>query len=300
MLARRKRRRTLEGVLVTMLCAGAPSAAEEFSGLRAHHDVDRVVGFGPRVLGSRASLETRNWLRRELAANGWTVRFEAFSVRGGQGVNVLAWQGEGAVDLVGAHYDTRAVADADPNPQRRLTPGPGANDGASGVAVLVELARSTRPRPGQRLCLAFFDAEDDGDIAGRDWAEGSTAWVFDAVEAGHPCWPPRAVVIVDMVGDPDQEILREAHSDAALDQELRGIAHHLGYARRFPNRLGPAMTDDHRPFIDAGIPTVLLIDFTDPRWHTHADLPETVSADSLQAVGRVVAAWLGRRAERRP
>jgi hypothetical protein len=97
-----------------------------------------------------------------------------------------------------------------------------------------------------------------------------------------------------MVGDSDQEIPREAHSDPALDRELRTLARRLGHASRFPDRLGPAMTDDHRPFIEAGIPTVLLIDFTYPYWHTHADRPDAVSADSLAAVGGVVAAWLGR------
>lgn len=282
-------------VLLMPAAAAAADPADPFRGERAHADVVRIVDFGPRTLGNEAAVAFRAWLRDLLVAEGWQVSSEPFVVADGQGVNVLAWRGEGAVDLIGAHYDTRAVADADPDPSRRTTPGPGANDGASGVAVLAELARTVRPQPGQRICLAFFDAEDDGGLSGREWAEGSAAWVFAAIERGHACWPPRAAVIVDMVGDGDQTILRETHSDPGLDGELRRIARRLGHASRFPDRLGPAMMDDHRPFLDAGIPTVLLIDFEYAHWHTHADVPAAVSADSLAAVGRVVAAWLGRR-----
>lgn len=289
--------------LATYLVVGSAQAGESlpsFDGRRAHADVATIVNFGPRTLGSAAAAQTRRWVRERLSSLGWTVEESAFAVQDGVGVNLLAWRGEGPVDLVGTHYDTRAVADEDPDHSRRNRPGPGANDGGSGVAVLLELARTVRPAAARRLCLAFFDAEDDGRLAGRDWAEGSTAWVFAAAGEGHPCWPPRAAVIIDMVGDPAQIILREPSADPAIDRELREIASRLGYARRFPDRHGRPILDDHRPFVEAGIPAVLLIDFEDSRWHTHADLPTAVSPDSLEAVGRVLEAWLEGGRERIP
>src|SRR5690606_29801050 len=135
-------------MLVACLAAGSAHAGDpppSFDGRRAHADVATIVGFGPRTLGSTAAAQTRGWMRARLTSLGWTVEEAPFEVRGGEGVNLLAWRGEGPVDLVGAHYDTRAVADEDPDHARRGRPGPGANDGGSGVAVLLELARSVRP-----------------------------------------------------------------------------------------------------------------------------------------------------------
>ncbi|MBI3159909.1 MAG: M28 family peptidase [Chloroflexi bacterium] len=257
-----------------------------FDGERAYADVLTQTEFGPRPSGSPAHAQTIAWLVESLGAAGWEAEIQELSIEGQTVKNVIARRGAGPEWIIlGAHYDTRLLADEDPDPARRAEPVLGANDGASGVAVLLELARVLPKDPGKEIWLAFFDAEDNGRIPGWDWILGSRAFV-DAL-AGRPS----AAVIVDMVGDADLQLYQERNSDPILTEQIWAMAARLGYTQFIPEPKF-SMLDDHTPFVQAGIPAVDIIDFDYPYWHTTADTAEKVSAESLEAVGATLLAWL--------
>jgi hypothetical protein len=271
--------------------APTPSVPEPFSGELAYEWVTRQCDLGYRITGTEANRQAGDMIIQELRAQGWEVYEQTFTYKETPVRNILAWKGEvadgsGAV-LIGAHYDTRRSADMEDPSQPVL----GANDGASGVAVLLELARSlswdTKTR---RVYLAFFDAEDNGRLDGWDWIVGSSYMAQHWGEAGEP--PLEAMVLVDMIGDADQQVYYERNSDPALSQTLWGIAAELGYGDRIIPEYRHAILDDHIPFLQMGVPAVDMIDFDYPYWHTLQDTPDKVSAESLEAIGRTVEVWL--------
>jgi Zn-dependent M28 family amino/carboxypeptidase len=225
-------------------------------------------------------------MRTELEAAGWVVEVQQTERMGHSIYNIIASRNAETPQIIlGAHYDTRMYADHDPTPGKQAEPVPGANDGASGVAVLLELARSL-PADTEPVWLVFFDAEDNGHIEGWDWILGSRAFAEEIVVQ------PRAVVIVDMIGDADLNIYLEKNSNVAIRTEIWSTAKSLGYADKFINQEKFSMLDDHTPFLEAGIPAVDLIDFDYPYWHTIQDTPDKVSAESLQAVGDTLWNWV--------
>ncbi|MBX3049372.1 MAG: M28 family peptidase [Anaerolineales bacterium] len=258
-----------------------------FNGQRALADIEYQLALGPRTPGSAAHANTVEWMLRSLRAAGWAAEVQDTEWLGQPVRNVIAKRGAGEPWLIlGAHYDSRLSADFDPDPAAHAHPVPGANDGASGVAVLLELARVLPPDlPGQ-IWLVFFDAEDNGRIAGWDWIMGSRAFAQSLSEH------PDAVIILDMIGDTDLQVYYEANSDESLRAEIWDTAAELGYADLFIPSVRHSMLDDHTPFIELGIPSVLLIDFDYPYWHTRQDTLDKVSAHSLQAVGDTMLAWL--------
>ncbi|MFN8402470.1 MAG: M28 family peptidase [Anaerolineales bacterium] len=260
--------------------------ATSFDGLRAYEDVKTQVAFGPRVSGTDAHAEVRAWMREQLESAGWQVEVQESESLGHPIFNVVAKRSDEPPQIIlGAHYDSRMFADNDPDPVNHSLPTPGANDGASGVAVLLELARSL-PEDAPNVWLVFFDAEDNGRIAGWDWILGSREFVANnSVQ-------PRAVVIVDMIGDADLNIYRERNSDPELMDEIWSTAEGLGYGNQFISTYKFSMFDDHTPFLEAGIPAVDLIDFDYPYWHTVNDTPDKVSPESLEAVGRTLWVWV--------
>jgi Zn-dependent M28 family amino/carboxypeptidase len=281
-------------VIVAVWYAAAflnPPGPESFDGQRALMDVATQVAFGPRIPGSSGHAQVQDWMREELTNAGWESRVQSTERLGHPIENIIASRGDQAPKIIiGAHYDTRMVADNDPDESKRQEPVPGANDGASGVAVLLELAR-VLPEDSVPVWLVFFDTEDNGRIEGWDWILGSQAFV-DELE-----FRPEAVVIVDMIGDSDQNIYIERNSNPALVNEIWGIAAELGYQESFIPTAKYSMLDDHTPFLQAGIPAVDIIDFDYPYWHTTADTFDKVSAESLEAVGRTLQAWISRRSE---
>ncbi len=272
-------------------CAAPP---QQFDGSRALKDVEAQLAFGPRTLGSPAHARMVDWLSAGLKQAGWDVEVQETPLENGFTLcNVVASRGAGRPwILLGAHYDSRFVADQDPDPARRSQPVPGANDGASGVAVLLELARILPQHSGPgRLWLVFLDAEDNGRLPGWDWIMGSRA--LAAGFAGD-VEKPDAAIIVDMIGDADLNIYLERNSDPDLSAEIWAQAAELGYDQ-WINQPKFQMLDDHLPFREAGIPAVDIIDFDYPAWHTSADTLDKVSAESLQAVGDTLAHWLAAR-----
>ncbi len=228
-----------------------------------------------------------------LKDNGWEVQSQQVEWQGKPVHNIIGKIGSGSPWIIlGAHYNSRLWADQDPDPQKRTTPVPGANDGASGVAVLTELARvipnvlDLKNGGKGQIWLVFFDAEDNGEIPGWDWLFGSCAFVESLQEK------PDAAVILDMIGDADQQIYIERNSNKALVNEIWTIAGQLGYEKRFIPEPKFSMIDDHTPFLQKGIPAVDVIDFNYPYWHTTADTEDKLSTESLQAVGDTMLAWL--------
>jgi len=256
-----------------------------FDGEAAYAHVVAQCDLGFRPTGSEAGWATGDYIISYLEEQGWTVETEEFIYRDTPVRNIVGRLGEGPVIVLGAHYDTRLSADEeDPS-----VPVMGANDGASGVAVLLELARTLdRAKLQHQVWLAFFDAEDNGRLNGWEWCVGSSYM------AAHLEITPEAVVVVDMIGDAEQQIFLERNSDATLQTQLWEIAATLGYSDTFISEYRWAMYDDHVPFAQRGITAVDIIDFDYPYWHTTQDTPDKVSAESLERVGRVLEVWLER------
>lgn len=257
-----------------------------FDGTSAYDDVLTQVAMGPRTPGSAGHAQIREWMRTELESAGWIVEVHETERFGHPIYNIIAKRTEEAPQIIiGAHYDTRFYSDNDPDPAKHIIPVPGANDGASGVAVLLELAR-TLPEDTIPVWLVFFDTEDNGRVEGWDWILGSRAFVEEIPVA------PRAVVIVDMIGDADLNIHLEKNSHKGIRSEIWGMAAQLGYSDVFINTEKFSMLDDHTPFLEADIPAVDIIDFDYAYWHTTQDTPDKVSAQSLHAVGDTLWHWI--------
>ncbi len=259
----------------------------DFDGERAYNDVKYQVSLGPRIPGTPGHDQILKWLNEELTQYKWDVELQVHEIKGKTVKNLVASRGEdGQYILFGAHYDTRIFADLDPDPGLRNSPVPGANDGGSGVAVLLEMARilpDDLPMPVQ---IVFFDAEDNGGIGDWDWILGSRAFV-QQLEI-----PPEAAIIVDMVGDADLKIYKEHNSNDDLMEQIWEKARLLGYDEVFLSEYKFSVLDDHTPFIEAGIPAVDIIDLDYPYWHTTADTEDKVSVESLQIVGDTLLTWI--------
>lgn len=282
--------KTKISVLAILLLCGCsqptPIPLEEFDGERAFRHAETQVSYGPRPPGSEAHQMTGDYISQVLEENGWQVREQSFQFNQIEGRNIYGVAGpeDGLWIILGAHYDTRPVADQDEFAPE--TPVVGANDGASGVAVLLELSRILKPSSlNIHLWLTFFDAEDSGGINGNQWAFG--AMNFAQSLDGRP----DAVVIVDMIGDADLNIYQERNSNPSLTNEIWKVAGDLGYPGFIPEP-GRTILDDHVPFLQIGIPAVDIIDFDYPYWHTTEDTLDKISADSLEQVGRTLQTWL--------
>ena len=276
------------GWYVSAFIQSGRTPAAAFDGQRAWRDVQTQVAFGPRIPGTDSHAAALSWMQGELVAAGWQVQIRSATAMGHPIQNLVAARSDQAPQIIlGAHYDSRLQADRDPDPGLRTQPAPGANDGASGVAVLLELAR-TLPPDTVPLWIVFFDAEDNGRLPGWDWLLGSRAFVASMEGT------PKAMILVDMVGDSELGIPMEGNSDPALRESIWHTAGELGYGSIFSRRVKYTIEDDHLPFVEAGIPAVDIIDLDYPYWHTTADTPEHVSAQSLQIVGEVLKTWIER------
>jgi glutaminyl-peptide cyclotransferase len=268
-----------------MIAAAAPAAAVAAFLLVATAptpNVDRVdeqaawsrlvrqVRLGPRPAGSPASRKLASQLKAELP-NG---RFQA--VPGGlrNVVGFVRGRDPSRTVVVGAHYDTKDLP--------RFV---GANDGAGGTALVVELARSIKPkelRPS--VVFILFDGEESPDDQ-KDFIE--TGLRGSKVAAAR-YRNAEAMILLDFVADRDLSLPREGYSDPALWRRLRAAARRVGTAAVFPPGIQTAIADDHLPFLDRGVPSIDLIDFDYPCWHRTCDNLSRVSKRSLDAVGETV------------
>jgi hypothetical protein len=257
----------------------------DFSGEESFQHAVRQMDFGARPSGSYANRATGDYILAYLEEMGWQTEEQKFDYEETLIRNIIGKAGEGPVVIIGAHYDTRRRADRDL--QDPTAPVPGANDGASGVAVLLELARALdKDKLTHQVWLAFFDAEDNGGLDGWEWIVGSSYM------AQHLTVTPEYVIIADMIGDSDQQIYRERNSDPILSARIWELAAGLGYEESFVDSEKYSILDDHTPFARRGIVAVDLIDFDYPYWHTVADTLDKISPLSLERVGRVLEALL--------
>lgn len=267
-------------------------ASQQFDGERAFVFLEEQMAIGPRWPGSVGHTEVGDYIVAELAAQQWEVEEQYFDYQGFNARNIIgrANIGAGPIIILGAHYDTRRLADQTPGAVESELPVPGAVDGASGVAVLLEFAHSLDldeiPR---EIWLTFFDVEDNGrgGLPGWDYIAGST---YMAENLADPS-AIEAMVLVDMIGDADQQLFYEGNSDHGLRETLWAIADELGHNTFIPVEKY-RMIDDHVPFVQRGITAVDIIDFDYPYWHTVDDTADKASAESLFRVGQTVEVWL--------
>lgn len=278
----------------------APKTA--FSGAAAHALVKAQLDFGARVPGTEAHRRAGDWIVAQLRPLADTVveqRWSHVTARGDTLAlrNVLARFRPTAADrvLYLAHWDSRPTSDEAIDPRRRQLPVPGANDGASGVALLIALAQALRVAPATvGVDLLFVDGEDYGDFgANQDVLIGST---YFADHLPSPRYAPLYGVLWDMIGDRDLRIPQELNSVRAAPevvQRVWGVAEALGYGHVFVPETGQAVTDDHVPLIRKGLRVIDVIDLdyasrTGVSYHhTPDDTLDKVSASSLQVVGDV-------------
>jgi glutaminyl-peptide cyclotransferase len=276
--------------------AGQDTAPElRFDRDRAWTHLVAQVEAGPRVPNTPGHATVRDYLLRELGAVMDSVQAQDFVMEiRGTPLRMSNIVGQIGADrptqvLLAAHWDTRPTADQDPDPSNRQRPIAGANDGASGVAVLLEVARVLREvPPNVGVIVVFFDGEDYGPGVDAMFL-GSRHYAANMIPT-RPSWG----ILLDMIGDRDLQIPREGYSQTrapAVNDRVWRAARELG-RREFLDVVGPPILDDHLPLLDAGVPMIDLIDFSyGPNhswWHTLADTPDKVSAASLEAVGQVV------------
>jgi glutaminyl-peptide cyclotransferase len=261
---------------------------QAFDAERAYQHVVNLSDFGPRTPGSEAHEKAIDYFRSELQKYNWQVEVQIVEVNGHTLKNVIARRSDMPPQIIlGAHYDSRLMADRDPDPEKQKQPVPGANDGSSGAAVLLELGR-VLPSNSVPTWIVFFDGEDQGHLPGWDeWSLGARGFVTEL------SLKPRAVVIVDMVGDFNLDIYKEKQSNIRLTNEIWDVAKSLGFGEYFRDEAKYTITDDHVPFLQANIPAVDIIDIEYRFWHTSYDTPSNVSAQSLGIVGSTLQVWIG-------
>jgi glutaminyl-peptide cyclotransferase len=269
-------RRMLAAAAMAALAAGAAGASGAPRGDRFDEDaawrfLERQVELGPRPAGSPASRRLAAILRSSVPRG----RYQPVPGRLRNVVGTVRGRDPKRFVVVGAHYDTKDH------------PGfVGANDGASGTAVVRQLARTIKPGQARpTLVFVFFDGEEaptgrDGQIA-RFGLRGSrvAARVFRRAEAA---------IVLDFVGDRDLAIPREQNSNRRLWRQLRAAAARAGHSSTFPPRAQAPVIDDHVPFQQAGVPAIDVIDFDFPCFHKPCDNLTAVSAESLDAVGETM------------
>lgn len=287
--------------------------AAPFSADSAYAYIERQLAFGPRVPGSEGHKACAIWLENEMKRHGAdTVTVQRATVQRHDGVsipiaNIMARfnPDAGKRVLLAAHWDTRPWADEENDASLHSRPIPGANDGGSGTAVLLELARQfglQRPEIGVDLLLV--DAEDSGVSGSDDPDDGSSSWCLGTqywVDY-HPYTAatlPQYAIVLDMVGGTGARFHREAVSQYAVPSVVNkvwGLAARLGHGDTFVNETGGSVLDDHVFIMRAGIPAIDIIENSNqatgsfaPSWHTMADDISAIDRRPLRAAGETVA-----------
>jgi glutaminyl-peptide cyclotransferase len=266
----------------------------EFDSQRSFQMLVDQCSFGPRVPSSEAHERCLNYIVQNLKPYVDTTVLQSFNYKDTNRLktirltNILGVINPDATDkvMLCAHWDSRPTADEDFNIANRNTPIPGADDGASGVAVLLQLAKvfhQQKPKVG--VILAFWDGEDWG-------PDDDHMYLGAKYFCNHiGVLTPNKAVLIDMIGNKGVTIPKEQYSDLhapSLEQEVYGDAWQLGYTASFPDISGSDIIDDHVSMNEAGIPTIDLIDFNYAYWHTLQDTPDKCSPDSLAIIGRTL------------
>ena len=284
-------------LLIPIVCSNSMRAApaniwEEFSGEKAFAHVQRLVDFGPRPAGSKALEKSRDYIEDQLRRSGWQVTRQAFSDDTPRGkiqfVNLIAqFSGQGKAAsplfLLCSHYDTKMFEAI------RFV---GANDGGSSTGLLLELARviGQHPNLARKIELVFFDGEEAVEqFSQTDGLYGSRYFARQLQSGGAKQF--RGGLLFDMVGDRSLGITLPANSPVEIARDIFAAAEVLKL-RNYFTYLGRELVDDHAPLNAIGIPTLDIIDFDYPWWHTADDTIDKVSAQSLRIVGSVALYYL--------
>jgi hypothetical protein len=279
---------------------------KEFDGQAAFHYVEQQLAFGPRIPGTAAHRAMGDWLDSLLRARADTVIVQSWNHVTLKGDtlplrNFIARFNPAATRrvLYLAHWDTRPASGPDNN-QDFSQPVPGANDGGSGVAILLGVADRLKASPSATLGvdLLFVDGEDYGIFSQQKDVLIGTRYYIAHRPAGSP---PEFAVLFDMVGDKDLKLPPESYSSIGAPEVVDRVwstAEALGYTSYFPRADGGALEDDHRPLQEAGISAIDVVDFRfgpdNTYWHSPNDTADKVSAESLKIVGDVAMAVLRR------
>ena len=296
------RRAACVGFVFVLACqaraGNGGNSTSEFNGRTAFSYVEKQMSFGPRIPNKPAHDQTGDWLLAELRARADTVivqeirhvthRGDTLHLR-----NFFARFRPQASErvLFLAHWDTRPMADQAANLAQQRMPVPGANDGASGTAVLLGVADALKARPpAGGVDLLFVDGEDYGNFADTNDVLIGSRWF-----AAHfpPGYQPLYAVLFDMVGDKDLQIFEEGQSVAfapEVVQRVWRVAADRGHEHQFVPGVRHTLTDDHVSLQKAGIHAIDVVDFDYPYGHTPEDTIDKVSAESLQIVGDVAVA----------
>ncbi len=276
----------------------------EFSGENAYQYLLQQTEFGPRNPGSAGHDKCKEFLIEELEKYCDRVGKQEFvyfdkqdSTKKYTGTNIIAstilHPKKRKRIMLCTHWDTRPWADEDPHPENRHEPIIGANDGASGVAVLLEMARVLENVDLDiGVDIILFDLEDMGDHQAQQYPDSLNPFSIGAeyFVRNNTRYRPTFGVLVDMVGDSDLQIKKESYSVVnakSIINRVWAAAEKVG-ANAFVDIKGDAVFDDHVPFLKRGIPVINIIDFDYPYWHTMADTPDKCSLESLQQVGDVL------------
>jgi len=292
--------------------ASAAHSVPNFSADSAYQYVAQQCAFGPRVPGSEAQVKCAEWLQQELGRHGASVTLQQGEMKAYNGKALPVYNIVGSFNpdapmrvLLMSHWDCRHVSDQDPDEKLKQQPVMGANDGASGVGVLLELARlAGEKKPQVGIDIFLSDVEDYGapdDFNGphdeKWWAMGTQMWCKEMAKKGYRV---QYGILLDMVGSPDATFYREYFSDqyaSSYVTQVWNMAARLGYSSLFIDRMGGAVTDDH-VFVNRmlRIPCIDIIDYRVgtgddgfcPEWHTSDDTMEHISAETLGKVGKVL------------
>ena len=286
--------------------AGQSMSSIEFNADSAYNFVKKQVDFGPRVPGTEGHLKCATWLVTELGRySADTILEQKTTVTAFNGDklpinNIFAQFNKTATKriLLLAHWDTRPWADAEKDKSKHNTPILGANDGGSGVGVLLEIARCLgQKQPTIGVDILLTDAEDYGTSGGDDtWCLGTQYWVKNMpYEMGQL---PAYGILLDIVGGIDAKFYREYFSErfaSRINDKVWAMANASGYGTRFINSTEGAVTDDHYHINMAGIPCIDIIECANPMtgsfpptWHTLKDDMNSIDRNSLKAVGQTV------------
>ena len=265
-----------------------------FDGEHAFTLLKKQCDFGPRVPNTKGHEQCLAFLENELSPYADKVERQHFTFSDTSRherldlTNIIGVINPNATRkiLLLTHWDTRPTADQEIDPDKKKMPIPGADDGASGTAVLLELARNLhRKRPDIGVVLLFVD--------GEDWGPGDDKMYLGArYFAQHPgVYRPDYAILLDMIGDDKLDVYREKSSQELhpdINDKVWKAAADLGYGVQFPDQVKYQITDDHDPLNAAGIPTVDLIDFDYAYWHTLDDTPDKCRPESLKVIGDVM------------
>jgi len=293
---------TISTIIVLSSCN---NAVPNFDKGNAFRYLVEQCEFGPRNPGSNGYKQCLDYLQKTLSGFADTILLQPFVLddlvneKSYDLTNIIARfkVGDPQQLLIGAHWDTRPWADEDPDTEKRNDPIIGANDGASGVAVILELARILNASPPPiGITLVLFDGEDMGRSGTpKSYAQGSLAFAKEL-----PIEKPDEAIILDMIGDAELHIPIERNSyrqNRQLVKKLWSMAEELSLDA-FESRIVYTLYDDHVPlWAEARIPAVDIIDFNYPNsyanyWHTTQDLPENCSAESLGQVGTLLVHYI--------